>query len=149
MAHFGQANAVMSAVNARQARLLVVDDIADNRTLLGRFFGNRGFQITQADSGKVALTLIEQQSFDAVLLDIMMPGMDGIEVLKRIRATHSSSHLPVIMVSAKTSRMDIKLALDLGANDYITKPIDFSIAFALVQTYLALKQTDQVSAHCT
>jgi DNA-binding response OmpR family regulator len=130
----------MSVVSSHQVRLLVVDDIEDNRNLLSRAFGNRGFQTAQADSGKAALTLIEQQSFDVVLLDIMMPGMDGIEVLKRIRATHSSIRLPVIMVSGRISGMDIKLALDLGANGYITKPIDFSVAFALVQSHLAPKR---------
>lgn len=116
----------MQVANSFHVRVLVVDDLADNRNLLVRFFTNRGFQIAQAESGPAALALIKNQRFDAILLDILMPVMDGIEVLKRIRAVHSKSDLPVIMVSGKTAKMDISLALDLGANDYITKPIDNS-----------------------
>lgn len=124
-------------------RLLVVDDLVDNRNLLTRFFTNRGFRIVQADSGPAALTLLKQESFDVVLLDIVMPGMDGIEVLKRIRVTHSPSALPVIMVTGKTAKMDIDLAMDLGANDYITKPIDFAVAFPRVQSQLGRRQAEQ------
>ncbi len=120
-------------------RLLVVDDLADNRALLSRLFASRGFETAQADSGAAALAMIERQPFDAVLLDIMMPGMDGIEVLKIIRVTRSPSHLPVIMVSGKSAKMDIALALELGANDYITKPIDTADAFARVQNHLGRK----------
>jgi len=127
-------------------RLLVVDDIIDNRNLLSRFFGSRGFQIAQAESGPAALALIEQQAFDAVLLDILMPGMDGIEVLKRIRKTRSQSNLPVIMVSGKSASMDISLAMDLGANDFITKPIDLAAALARVQSHLAPLQAERVMA---
>ena len=75
----------MSIANPDQYRLLVVDDIVENRALLRRYFGNRGFQIAEADCGATALALMKRQRFDAVLLDIMMPGIDGIEVLKRIR----------------------------------------------------------------
>jgi len=135
----------MSVANAHQTRLLIVDDIMENRALLSRFFSNRGFLIAQADNGAAALRSIERQSFDAVLLDVLMPGMDGIEVLKRIRATHSPFQLPIIMVSGKSATDDIKLALKLGANGYITKPIDLSAAFALVQKHLA-KQPEQVTA---
>jgi len=127
----------------RPTRLLVVDDLVDNRNLLTRFFTKRGFRIVQADSGPAALTLLKQESFDVVLLDIVMPGMDGIEVLKRIRVTHSPSALPVIMVTGKTAKMDIDLAMDLGANDYITKPIDFAVAFPRVQSQLGRRQAEQ------
>lgn len=133
----------MGAAILNQVRLLVVDDTADNRALLSRVFSNRGFETTQADSGAAALALMEQRSFDAVLLDILMPGMDGIEVLKRIRRTHSRSNLPVIMVSGKSAKMDVALALELGANDYITKPIDISNAFARVQGQLERKRAEQ------
>jgi CheY-like chemotaxis protein len=124
------------ALRPRQPRLLVVDDVEESRELLRRFFGNRGYRIETADSGPAALALIEEQSFDAVLLDIVMPGMEGIEVLKRIRTVHPKSELPVIMVSAKSANAYIALALELGANDYITKPVDFSAAFACVQSNL-------------
>jgi DNA-binding response OmpR family regulator len=137
----------MTVANSQQFRLLVVDDIADNRALLSRYFGSRGFQTQEADSGAAALAMIDQRNFDAVLLDIMMPGMDGIEVLKRIRAVHSRYNLPVIMVSAKNASMDVSLALELGANDYITKPIDLARALARVQSHLAPIPVEQASKH--
>ena len=126
----------ISVLRSHQPRLLVVDDIEESRNLLRRFFGNRGFRIDQADSGPAALALIEKQSFDGVLLDIVMPEMEGIEVLKRIRTMYSRSELPVIMVSAKSAGAYTALALALGANDYISKPVDFSAAFACVQSHV-------------
>jgi DNA-binding response OmpR family regulator len=117
-------------------QLLIVDDISENRALLRRYFGSRSFQIVEADCGATALALIQRQRFDAVLLDIMMPGIDGIEVLKRIREAHSKAELPVLMVSARNASMDISLALDLGANDYISKPINLADALARVQRNL-------------
>src|SRR3712207_9452754 len=74
---------------ASAPRILIVDDVADNRAVLARRFQRRGFDITEADGGQRALELIRQQAFDAVLLDVMMPDIDGTEVLKRIRQEHS------------------------------------------------------------
>jgi len=127
----------MFAANSGQRRLLVVDDIPENRNLLSRYFGARGYQMAQADCGVTALKMIKQQQFDAVLLDIVMPGIDGIEVLKSIREIHSQGELPVIMVSGQSAGRDISLALDLGANDYITKPVDLAGAFAKLQRILS------------
>jgi diguanylate cyclase (GGDEF)-like protein len=132
------------SANAKSlSRILVVDDVEDNRALLSRRFVKRGYLVLEADNGYAALDLIAQQDFDLVLLDIMMPGLNGIEVLKRIRGSYSPDTLPVIMVTAKAGNTDIVEALELGANDYITKPIDFSIAFARAQTQLARKQAKQ------
>ena len=83
-------------------RLLIVDDVSDNRTLLTRRFERRGFEVVEADSGFTAIELIDKEPFDLVLLDVMMPGIDGMETLKRIRSRKSASALPVIMVTAKT-----------------------------------------------
>jgi diguanylate cyclase (GGDEF)-like protein len=113
-------------------RLLIVDDVADNRIVLARRFQRRGFEIVEAEDGLQALRLIEEQTFDVVLLDAMMPGLDGAEVLRRIRAERSGTMLPVIMVTAKTDSENIVDSLQLGANDYITKPVDFAVALARV-----------------
>lgn len=121
-------------------RLLIVDDVEDNRILLARRFAKHGCVVVEAENGLLALDLIGQQDFDLVLLDIMMPDLDGIEVLKRIRTSHSQDALPVIMVTAKAGTTDIIEALELGANDYITKPVDFSIAYARAQTQLVRKR---------
>ncbi len=123
--------------------LLVVDDIADNRTLLTRRFERQGFRVTEADGGIAALRLIEEQSFDLVLLDIMMPDIEGTVVLSEIRSKRSSSTLPVIMVTARAMSDDVVKSLQLGADDYITKPVDFPIALARVKTQLARRKAEQ------
>jgi diguanylate cyclase (GGDEF)-like protein len=125
-------------------RLLIVDDISDNRAILTRRFQSRGFQIVEAESGLEALELIETDGFDLVLLDIVMPGIDGIETLKRIRARRSPSELPVIMVTAKAENTDVVHALEAGANDYVTKPVDFAVALARVNTQLSRKKAERL-----
>ncbi len=121
-------------------RLLIVDDISDNRTILTRRFQRRGFDVVEAECGLTAIELIDKESFDLVLLDVMMPGMDGIETLKRIRGQNSASELPVIMVTAKSESTNIVDALALGANDYVTKPVDFAVALARVNTQISRKR---------
>ena len=125
------------------ARLLIVDDIGDNRSILTRRFERRGFEVVEADSGFTAIELISRESFDLVLLDVMMPGIDGIETLKRIRSLQSASALPVIMVTAKSESSNIVDALELGANDYVTKPVDFAVALARVNTQISRKRAEQ------
>jgi signal transduction histidine kinase len=124
------------------ARVLIVDDIADNRALLGRRFARRGFHISEADSGGAALEAVAREPFDVVLLDIQMPDLDGLEVLRRIRANHSEAELPVIMVTGRVESDDIVQALTAGANDYITKPVDFAVALARVKTHAARKHAE-------
>jgi diguanylate cyclase (GGDEF)-like protein len=127
-------------------RLLVVDDIATNRDVLSRLFRRRGYEVAEAATGCTALELIAKQHFNAVLLDVVMPEMDGFEVLRRIRGTHSMATLPVIMVTAVAESKDVVQALELGANDYITKPIDVGITFARVQNHLARQQAERALA---
>src|SRR3982075_1367176 len=124
-------------------RLLIVDDISDNRAILTRRFQRRGFEVVEADSGFAAIELINRESFDLVLLDVMMPGIDGIETLKRIRSQQSASALPVIMVTAKSESNNIVDALELGANDYVTKPVDFAVALARVNTQTSRKRAEE------
>ena len=113
-------------------RLLIVDDVADNRTILARRFLKRGFECVEADSGEAALEAIAREPFDAVLLDVMMPGTSGLEVLRRARALYSADELPIIMVTANAMSEDVAGALAIGANDYVTKPVDFAVALARV-----------------
>jgi diguanylate cyclase (GGDEF)-like protein len=124
-------------------RLLIVDDIADNRAILARRFERRGFEITEADGGGRALELIAQQAFDLVLLDVMMPDIDGMEVLRRLREQHSPVALPIIMVTAKSQSDDVVKALELGANDYVTKPVDFAVALARANTQIGRKRAEE------
>jgi diguanylate cyclase (GGDEF)-like protein len=126
-----------------QPRLLIVDDISDNRAVLKRRFERRGFDVTEAESGLIAIDLIERSPFDLVLLDVMMPGIDGMETLKRIRGRKSASALPVIMVTAKSESDNIVDALEQGANDYVTKPVDFAVALARVNTQLSRRRAER------
>ncbi|WP_298258555.1 EAL domain-containing protein [Bradyrhizobium sp.] len=126
-----------------QPRLLIVDDLSDNRSILKRRFERRGFEVTEAESGLIAIDLIDQSPFDLVLLDVMMPGIDGMETLKRIRSRKSASSLPVIMVTAKSESDNIVDALEHGANDYVTKPVDFAVALARVNTQLSRRRAER------
>jgi adenylate cyclase len=124
-------------------RLLVVDDNELNRDMLSRRLGSRGFVVEVAEDGERALARVEQQAFDLVLLDVMMPGLSGIEVLQRLRAGWPESDLPVIMATARDTTEDVVEALRLGANDYVTKPLDFPVVLARVETQLTLKRQKQ------
>ncbi len=142
-----QANAAGSEpLASARARLLVVDDIFENRNILARRFQRHGFDISGAAGGHQALEMIRERTFDLVLLDVMMPDLSGVEVLKKIRETYPPDLLPVIMVTAKSLSENVAEALDLGANDYVTKPVDFTVALARVNAQLARKRTG-VAAH--
>ena len=121
--------------------LLVVDDNEMNRDMLSRRLERKGYRVMTAADGLHALELVGQGSVELVLLDIMMPGMTGIEVLRALREQASASELPVIMVSAKGESEDVVQALELGANDYVTKPIDFPIVLARVKSQLRMRTT--------
>jgi diguanylate cyclase (GGDEF)-like protein/PAS domain S-box-containing protein len=123
-------------------RLLVVDDIEANRDMLSRRLQRLGYAVRQAASGAEALDIIEQEPISLVLLDVEMPGMTGLEVLTTVRRRYSAIELPVVMVTARQQREDIIEALTLGANDYVTKPIDMPIAVARIRTQLSLKQAE-------
>ena len=124
-------------------RLLVVDDNELNRDMLSRRLGSRGYGVEVAEDGERALAMVEGQAFDLVLLDVMMPGLSGIEVLERLRARWPESDLPVIMATARDTTEDVVEALRLGANDYVTKPLDFPVVLARVETQLTLKRQKQ------
>lgn len=128
-----------------QGHLLVVDDNAANREMLSRRLQARGFTVAAAEDGQQALDMIQAQEFELILLDVMMPGLSGIEVLKILRQAHTASDLPVIMATARDASEDIVTALGLGANDYVTKPLDFPVVMARVNAQLALKrQKDEI-----
>jgi sigma-B regulation protein RsbU (phosphoserine phosphatase) len=122
------------------ASLLLVDDDDITRDLLGRYLESNGFAVQRASDGKEALARIDRGGHDLVLLDIVMEGMSGLEILSAVRLRHSATDLPVIMATSKDLSQDVVEALKLGANDYITKPFDFPVVLARVRTQLSLKQ---------
>ncbi len=122
-----------------QFAILVVDDNEANRDGLARRLARHGYRVSQAADGPTALVRLDAEACDLVLLDVMMPGMSGLEVLARVRRTRSASDLPVIMATANHGTADVVEALELGASDYVTKPLDFPVVLARVRTHLALK----------
>ncbi len=123
------------------ARILVVDDVAVNREILKRRLTRRGFEITEASGGQEALDIIEREIVDLVLLDIMMPDVDGLDVVRTVRKTRSTRELPIIMVSAKSFSEDVTQCLELGANDYVTKPVNFEATLGLIHRELDRRTT--------
>lgn len=127
-----------------QARLMVVDDNEMNRDLLARRLQREGYAVSIAEDGYKALALIKTRRFDLILLDLMMPGISGMEVLPLIRQIHSLADLPVIITTAKDQSDDVVEALRLGANDYVVKPIDLPVLLARIQTQLKLRRLSQL-----
>jgi len=128
---------------AALGQLLVVDDDEMNRDMLSRRLSRKGFSVTAAEDGAEALDLVADNDFDLILLDIMMPGIDGLQVLERLRREHSPAKLPIIMATAKDDSEDVVYALKLGANDYVTKPLDFPVVLARVNTQIALRRANR------
>ena len=123
--------------------LLVVDDNETIRDVLCLHLRRKGYRVITAQDGRRALELMGKEDFDLVLLDIEMPEMNGLEVLQRIRQRYSATELPVVMVTAKSLSEEIVDALELGANDYVTKPIDFPVALARIRTLLSHKRAKE------
>jgi diguanylate cyclase (GGDEF)-like protein/PAS domain S-box-containing protein len=119
-------------------RGLVVDDERLNRLVLMRILESEGVEALAASSGKEAIEIIERESIDLVLLDISMPEINGFAVLERIRRKADESSLAVIMVTASSDREHVLRSFDIGANDFVTKPIDAGVTLARVRTQLKL-----------
>ncbi|MBV8800427.1 MAG: PleD family two-component system response regulator [Alphaproteobacteria bacterium] len=127
------------------ARVLVVDDILSNVKLLEAKLAAEYFEVSTAFSGLEALAKIEEHHPDIVLLDVMMPGMDGFEVCKRIKQNPKTAHLPVVMVTALDQPADRVAGLESGADDFLTKPVDDAALFARVRSLVRLKMmTDEL-----
>lgn len=117
--------------------VLVVDDSRTNLTVIGSRLGQAGYLVVLCDNGREALDLIAGRGFDLVLLDMMMPGMSGIEVLAELRANPRTADLPVIMITARSDTGATVEALAAGADDYVAKPFDFAVLTARIERTLA------------
>jgi diguanylate cyclase (GGDEF)-like protein/PAS domain S-box-containing protein len=128
-------------VNSPPGRLLIVDDNEMNRDMLAQRLKRKGYVVEVAESAQQLAQRVKQGRPDILLLDIEMPEISGLEALQELRESHSPIELPIIMVTARDQSEDIVRALDLGANDYLTKPIDFPVAVARIATQLSHKRT--------
>jgi CheY-like chemotaxis protein len=125
----------------RPARILVVDEDASDRELLSRRLERHGFAVTTARDGIEALRQIDADAPDLVLLEVMMSGMGGLEVLERLRRQRSRAELPIVLATALDDSQDAVEGLERGANDYVSKPFDFPVVIARVQSQLAAHRT--------
>src|SRR6202047_3770301 len=130
-------------MNSRPNRLLIVDDNEMNRDMLARRLLRKGYVVKLAEKSKKWLERVKENPWDLVLLDIEMPEVSGLDALQKLRDHYSAADLPIIMVTAKAQSDDIVKALDLGANDYLTKPIDFPVAVARIGTQLSHKHAQE------
>src|SRR5919206_3370564 len=127
------------------ARILVVDDIPANVKLLEARLTAEYFDVTTAHSGAEALSICERAQCDIVLLDVMMPDMDGFETCRRLKANPLTHHIPVVMVTALDQPSDRVRGLDAGADDFLTKPVSDVALIARVRSLVRLKlMTDEL-----
>jgi two-component system cell cycle response regulator len=121
------------------ARVLVVDDILANVKLLEARLSAEYFEVLTAHSGQEALDICARERVDVVLLDVMMPGLDGFEVCRRIKLRRETHHVPVIMVTALDQPSDKVQGLEAGADDFLTKPVDDIALVTRVKNLARLK----------
>lgn len=135
----------MQAGQTGHARILVVDDSADAGEVLALRLERDGYTVARATNGAQALNAVAEQRFDLVLLDVRMPGLSGFDVLTHIRRTRGLLDLPVLMLSGLDDTADVVRALAMGANDYLVKPLDFSLVRARIQTQLVGRRLKELS----
>jgi class 3 adenylate cyclase len=129
------------------ARILIADDNPDNLDIFRTRLAAHKYEIITATDGEAALAAAKEKQPDVILLDIMMPKMDGVEVCRHLRADPSLPFMPIIIVTAKTSSQDIVSSLEAGADEYLTKPVDHGALVARVNSMLRIKAlTDTVQA---
>jgi two-component system, cell cycle response regulator len=121
-----------------QKKILLIDDSSVNNLLLQNVLEDEKFNVLVAFNGKEGLDLINGEKPDLILLDIMMPRMDGIEVLQKIISDEATSKIPVIMLTAKTDKADRQISLDMGAADFITKPVNLDELLSKINGILGL-----------
>ncbi len=130
------------------ARILIVDDLAASVKVLAAKLTSEYYDVLTAHDGPTALEMVNSELPDLVLLDVMMPGMDGFEVCRRIKDSARTTHIPVVMVTALNDMRDRVNGLQAGADDFLTKPLNDTMLFARVRSLVRMKRTfDQWSQH--
>jgi DNA-binding response OmpR family regulator len=120
-------------------RILIADDNPENLDIFQRRLAVQGYEILMATDGEEALAIARAQQPDLILLDVMMPKMDGIEACRHLKADPSLPFVPIIMVTAKTGSQDVVAGLDAGADEYLPKPVDHAALVARVKSMLRIK----------
>src|SRR5687767_13087698 len=126
--------------NDEGGRILVVDDNQDNIEIIATRLRYRGYEIIEASDGAQALALVQETAPDLILLDVMLPDIDGYEISRRIKGSESLPFIPIILVTARDSTQDKVTGLDAGADDYLPKPINYPELEARVRSMLRIKR---------
>ena len=130
---------------AAQGYLLVVDDIEANRGVLSRLLRRQGYEVATAKNGRQALEMMQANMFDLVLLDVMMPEMDGYEVLHHLKVDEALQHIPVIMISALSELDAAVRCIEMGAEDYLPKPFNPTLLKARIGACLLKKRGNELN----
>ncbi len=126
--------------------ILLVDDIPENLEIVSSFLFIKGYNVTFTENGQEALKVVEKKEFDLILLDIMMPEMDGYQVCKLLKSNDKTKNTPVIFLTAKSESIDIVRGFDVGAVDFITKPFNSAELLSRVETHIELKKSHDLIA---
>ena len=130
-------------IDITELKILIVDDTPANIDVLLRLLSEEGFEISIAMTGEAALTLVEKNRPDLILLDVMMPGIDGFETCKRLKTNPNNRDIPVIFVTAKTELEDIVRGFEVGGVDYVTKPYKREEVLSRIKTHLKIERLIQ------
>ncbi|MCC6276622.1 MAG: response regulator transcription factor [Oligoflexia bacterium] len=126
----------MATPNPSAVKILVVEDERDVRDLMLLHLNREGYQCQVAEDGEQALAQTQKDKYHLLVLDWMLPGVNGLEICKRIRASGPNAQVPVLMVTARADSSDIVLSLEMGADDYVTKPFEIPVFLARVRSLL-------------
>ena len=129
--------------NDFQGTLLVIDDTPENLTVLRKCLADHNYRVAVARSGKVALERVKRIRPDLILLDVLMPGMDGFEVCRQLKADENTRAIPVIFMTALATSEDKVKGFEAGAEDYVTKPLNYQEVVARVHTHVTLYKVQQ------
>ena len=135
-------NLIAPGIDVDSLSVLIVDDVPLNILLIKKMLSRYTFEIRTANGGQAALDAIAQKKPDLLLLDLMMPGIDGFAVIRRLRASDETKDLPIIILSALNSEQDISKGFQLGANDFINKPIIMEKLLSSVTTQINLAEAN-------
>jgi len=131
---------MLTEKSEKRNTILIVDDIPKNIELAANILQAKNYNITFATSGEAALEKVKSINFDLILLDVMMPGMDGFEVCKRLKSDPETKEIPVIFLTAKSETENVVQGFELGAVDYVTKPFSTEELLARVKTHINIRK---------
>lgn len=126
-------------MSGRKSLVLAVDDKPQNLQFLGKLLSDGGYEVGMAQNGRQALNFVTKNEPDLILLDIMMPDMDGFEVCKRLKSDFAVRHIPIIFLTAKTDSKDIVKGFEIGGVDYVTKPFNSAELLARIKTHIEIQ----------